>query len=48
MVAINNFALASAETPFGGVKEGGFGREGGPRAIEEYLVPKLISKGPKA
>lgn len=42
MVAINNFALASAETPFGGVKESGFGREGGPTAIHEYLVPKLV------
>jgi succinate-semialdehyde dehydrogenase / glutarate-semialdehyde dehydrogenase len=42
MVAINNFALASAETPFGGMKESGFGREGGPTAIHEYLVPKLV------
>jgi succinate-semialdehyde dehydrogenase/glutarate-semialdehyde dehydrogenase len=42
MVAINNFALASAETPFGGMKESGFGREGGPTAIYEYLVPKLV------
>ncbi len=42
MVAINNFALASAETPFGGIKESGFGREGGPTAIHEYLVPKLV------
>jgi succinate-semialdehyde dehydrogenase/glutarate-semialdehyde dehydrogenase len=42
MVAINNFALATAETPFGGVKESGFGREGGPTAIHEYLVPKLV------
>jgi succinate-semialdehyde dehydrogenase/glutarate-semialdehyde dehydrogenase len=42
MVGINNFALASAETPFGGVKESGFGREGGPTAIHEYLIPKLV------
>ncbi|GIK88508.1 MAG: NAD-dependent succinate-semialdehyde dehydrogenase [Betaproteobacteria bacterium] len=42
MVAINNFALATAETPFGGVKESGFGREGGPSAIHEYLTPKLV------
>lgn len=42
MVAINHFALATAETPFGGVKESGFGREGGPTAIHEYLVPKLV------
>lgn len=42
MVAINNFALASAETPFGGIKESGFGREGGPTAINEFLELKLV------
>ncbi len=42
MVGVNNFALAMAETPFGGVKESGFGREGGPSALSEFLVPKLI------
>lgn len=42
MVAVNNFFLAMAETPFGGVKQSGFGREGGPDAIDEFLVTKLV------
>lgn len=42
MVGVNNFALATVETPFGGVKESGYGREGGQNAVEEYLSPKLV------
>ena len=42
MVGINEVLLATADTPFGGVKESGFGREGGALGILEYLEPKYI------
>ena len=40
MVGVNDMLLAAAEIPFGGVKESGFGREGGSLGILDYLVPK--------
>ncbi|WP_269585342.1 NAD-dependent succinate-semialdehyde dehydrogenase [Roseibium sp. Sym1] len=40
MVGINETLLATAEAPFGGIKESGFGREGGSLGILDYLVPK--------
>ena len=43
MVAVNTFALASAETPYGGVKQSGFGREGGSQGINDYLNIKYIN-----
>ena len=42
MVGINETLLATAEAPFGGVKESGFGREGGSLGVQDYLVPKYI------
>lgn len=42
MVGINETLLATAEAPFGGVKESGFGREGGALGIKDYLEPKYI------
>jgi len=42
MVGINEVLLATAEAPFGGVKESGFGREGGALGVTEYLEPKYI------
>lgn len=42
MVGINETLLATAEAPFGGVKESGFGREGGSFGILDYLTPKYI------
>jgi succinate-semialdehyde dehydrogenase/glutarate-semialdehyde dehydrogenase len=42
MVGINELRLAAAELPFGGVKESGFGREGGSLGIFDYLEPKAI------
>lgn len=42
MVGVNEVLLASAEMPFGGVKESGFGREGGSLGILEYLEAKFI------
>ena len=37
MVAINTPFLSSAETPFGGIKQSGYGREGGSFGIKDYL-----------
>ena len=43
MIWINQPALAVPEMPFGGVKDSGYGSEGGPEALEAYLVPKAVS-----
>ncbi len=40
MVGINTFALAAAEAPFGGIRDSGFGREGGSIGIMDYLEAK--------
>jgi len=37
MVAVNTPFLSSAETPFGGIKQSGYGREGGSVGIKDYL-----------
>ena len=42
MVGVNDMMLAAAEIPFGGVKESGFGREGGQIGILDYLEPQYI------
>ncbi len=43
MLSINHLGLALPETPFGGVKDSGYGSEGGTEAIEAYLNSKFIS-----
>ncbi|MEQ3552734.1 NAD-dependent succinate-semialdehyde dehydrogenase [Pseudonocardia nematodicida] len=43
MVGVNTLALATAEAPFGGVKQSGFGREGGSEGIEDYTVTKYVN-----
>jgi succinate-semialdehyde dehydrogenase/glutarate-semialdehyde dehydrogenase len=42
MVGVNEVAIASAEAPFGGIKESGMGREGGSLGIKDYLEAKFI------
>ncbi len=42
MVGINTFAISSADAPFGGVKDSGFGSEGGKEGLETYQVVKAI------
>ena len=42
MVGINVGLLSAAESPFGGVKGSGFGREGGTQGINEYLTIKSM------
>lgn len=44
MVTINHIGLALPEVPFGGVKDSGYGSEGGSEAIEAYLNPKLVTQ----
>jgi succinate-semialdehyde dehydrogenase / glutarate-semialdehyde dehydrogenase len=43
MLYINQPATPSAEMPFGGVKDSGYGTEGGPEALEAYLVTKSVT-----
>jgi len=43
MLWINQPAAPSAEMPFGGVKDSGYGSEGGPEAMEAYLVTKTVA-----
>ncbi|MFV8049656.1 NAD-dependent succinate-semialdehyde dehydrogenase [Mycobacterium sp. 48b] len=43
MVGINRGVISDAAAPFGGIKESGFGREGGTEGIEEYLDTKYIA-----
>jgi len=44
MVAINHLALALAETPFGGIKDSGYGSEGGMETFDGYLNTKLVTQ----
>jgi succinate-semialdehyde dehydrogenase/glutarate-semialdehyde dehydrogenase len=39
---VNTFAAGLPELPFGGVKQSGFGREGGAEGIWEFMNPKMI------
>jgi succinate-semialdehyde dehydrogenase/glutarate-semialdehyde dehydrogenase len=43
-VSINHHGLAPIETPLGGVKDSGYGSEGGSEAIEAYLVTKFVTQ----
>jgi succinate-semialdehyde dehydrogenase/glutarate-semialdehyde dehydrogenase len=43
MLWINMSAMPSAEMPFGGIKDSGYGSEGGPEALEAYLNSRAIS-----
>lgn len=43
MLSINHHGLALPEVPFGGVKDSGYGSEGGAEAIEPYLVTKFVT-----
>jgi succinate-semialdehyde dehydrogenase/glutarate-semialdehyde dehydrogenase len=44
MVGVNSIAISTPETPFGGVKESGYGSEGGIEGLEAYLSTKFISQ----
>lgn len=44
-VGVNDASISAVQAPFGGVKQSGIGREGGPLGIEEYLDTKYVSLG---
>ncbi len=44
MVSINHHGIGLVEVPFGGVKDSGYGSEGGTEAIEGYLNTKLVTQ----
>ena len=44
MVSINSTPLALPEVPFGGVKDSGYGTEGGREAIDAYLNTKYVTQ----
>ncbi|WP_114968247.1 NAD-dependent succinate-semialdehyde dehydrogenase [Rhodoferax ferrireducens] len=43
MLWINTSAVTSAEIPFGGIKDSGYGTEGGPEALEAYLNVRSVA-----
>lgn len=43
MLGINHFGVSLAEIPFGGVKDSGYGSEGGTEGLESYLVTKSVT-----
>ena len=46
MLGINQGIVSNPAAPFGGVKHSGFGREGGPEGIEEYLETRYVGIRP--
>ena len=44
MMAINHHGLALTETPFGGVKDSGYGAEGGIEGLDAYLATKFVTQ----
>ena len=44
MVGVNSIAVSTPETPFGGVKESGYGSEGGIEGLQAYMNTKFISQ----
>jgi succinate-semialdehyde dehydrogenase/glutarate-semialdehyde dehydrogenase len=45
MVGVNTGLVSNPAAPFGGVKQSGIGREGGPEGISEYLETKYVALG---
>ncbi|HYH58160.1 MAG TPA: aldehyde dehydrogenase family protein, partial [Thermoleophilaceae bacterium] len=43
MIGLNQGLVSNAGAPFGGIKQSGIGREGGPEGIEEYLETKYVA-----
>jgi succinate-semialdehyde dehydrogenase / glutarate-semialdehyde dehydrogenase len=42
MVGVNSVMISTPETPFGGIKDSGYGHEGGIEGLEAYMVRKFI------
>lgn len=45
MVGLNDTVISHVQAPFGGIKQSGFGREGGRHGLEEYLNLKYVEIG---
>ena len=45
MLGVNTGRISACETPFGGIKESGYGREGSKYGIEEYQILKSVTIG---
>jgi succinate-semialdehyde dehydrogenase/glutarate-semialdehyde dehydrogenase len=43
MIGLNQGLVSNAGAPFGGVKQSGYGREGGPEGLKEYLETKYVA-----
>ena len=43
MLSLNHLTASTAETPFGGIKESGYGREGGTEGLDAYKTVKNVS-----
>ncbi len=46
IIRINSFAAASPELPFGGVKDSGYGLEGGDEGLDAFLTTKSVVQAP--
>ena len=44
VIGINTMAIATSETPFGGMKESGYGSEGGLEGLDGYLATKFVNQ----
>ena len=44
VVGVNTFAVSRPELPFGGIKDSGYGREGGREGLLEFLVAKVVAR----
>jgi len=44
MLAINSLMVASAETPFGGIKDSGYGSEGSIEGMETFLTTRFVTE----
>lgn len=44
MVCVNHFTVSTPASPFGGVKESGYGSEGGVEGLDAYLVTKTVTQ----
>ena len=42
MIGINTVTISASDAPFGGVKQSGFGSEGGPEGLDSFLVTKAV------
>ncbi len=45
IIGANAGIISAANAPFGGMKESGYGREGGSQGIDEYLEVKYVLVG---